>query len=110
MEGVPSSNNYEGGFASELMLKDLGIAVDAAEKVNVNVNLGKLSKTIYENVVKQGLAKKDFSVVYDLIDKKKLWKSRSFNYNYTNSSISFELVSNSNSRKTLFPFIQLFFY
>jgi 3-hydroxyisobutyrate dehydrogenase len=72
MEGVPSSNNYEGGFASELMLKDLGIAVDAAEKVNVNVNLGKLSKTIYENVVKQGLAKKDFSVVYDLIDKKKL--------------------------------------
>jgi len=30
MENVPSSKGYEGGFASELMLKDLGIANEAA--------------------------------------------------------------------------------
>ena len=38
MEGVPSSNNYEGGFGAALMQKDLGLAVDAAK-----VRLGVLS-------------------------------------------------------------------
>ena len=36
MEGVPSSNNYEGGFGAALMQKDLGLAVDAA-KVRLGV-------------------------------------------------------------------------
>lgn len=31
MENVPASRNYEGGFASELMLKDLSIAKSVAE-------------------------------------------------------------------------------
>jgi 3-hydroxyisobutyrate dehydrogenase len=30
VKGVPSGNNYDGGFACELMLKDLGIAFEAA--------------------------------------------------------------------------------
>ena len=29
-EGVPSSNNYEGGFLVDLMIKDLGLALEAA--------------------------------------------------------------------------------
>lgn len=33
---TPSSKNYEGGFAVELMLKDLGIAIDAAKKSGTN--------------------------------------------------------------------------
>lgn len=31
MENVPSSRNYEKGFACELMLKDLGIASECAK-------------------------------------------------------------------------------
>lgn len=31
LENVPSSKNYEGGFACELMLKDLNIAVSSAK-------------------------------------------------------------------------------
>lgn len=31
MENVPASRGYEGGFACELMLKDLGLASDAAK-------------------------------------------------------------------------------
>jgi len=52
MEKVPSSNNYNGGFASELMLKDCGIAIEAAKEVSANVPLGSHAKSIYENVVK----------------------------------------------------------
>lgn len=41
MENVPSNNDYEGGFMVELMLKDLRIAIDAAERSNTNCILGK---------------------------------------------------------------------
>ena len=40
MEKVPSSNNYNGGFASELMLKDCGIAINAAKEVQASTPLG----------------------------------------------------------------------
>lgn len=36
MENVPSSKEYDGGFAVELMLKDLRIAIDAAERSGTN--------------------------------------------------------------------------
>lgn len=32
MANVPSSRDYEGGFMVELMLKDLGIAIDASKR------------------------------------------------------------------------------
>jgi 3-hydroxyisobutyrate dehydrogenase-like beta-hydroxyacid dehydrogenase len=31
LDGVPSSNDYKGGFGSALMLKDVGLALDAAK-------------------------------------------------------------------------------
>ena len=37
MENVPSSNDYEGGFASVLMRKDLGLALNAAKTVEAPV-------------------------------------------------------------------------
>ena len=40
LPNVPAANNYEGGFASELMLKDLGIANDAAKEVNASIPFG----------------------------------------------------------------------
>ena len=42
LENVPASKNYEGGFASELMLKDLTIAMNAAKEVNAQVPLGEI--------------------------------------------------------------------
>lgn len=32
MQGVPASRDYEGGFGCALMLKDLGLALEAAEQ------------------------------------------------------------------------------
>ena len=40
MEGVPSSREYERGFGAELMLKDLKLAVEAAQAANCKVELG----------------------------------------------------------------------
>ena len=35
MEGVPAAVDYAGGFGVDLMLKDLGLANDAARKAGV---------------------------------------------------------------------------
>ncbi|EGR27979.1 hypothetical protein IMG5_185620 [Ichthyophthirius multifiliis] len=72
MENVPSSKNYEGGFATELMIKDLGLAVEAAKQVNADTPLGIHAKYIYEQIIKSGLNRKDFSVVYQLITQNKI--------------------------------------
>ena len=34
IENVPASRNYDGGFACDLMLKDVGIALEAAREVS----------------------------------------------------------------------------
>ena len=64
---MPSSKEYEGGFACELMLKDLGLASEAAKQVNADIALGNHAKEIYEKLVRLGLNRKDFSIVYEQI-------------------------------------------
>ena len=44
----PSDNEYKGGFASALMLKDLKLAMEAAETAGASTPLGKHSKDLYE--------------------------------------------------------------
>ena len=34
IDNVPASRNYDGGFACDLMLKDVGLALEAAREVN----------------------------------------------------------------------------
>jgi 3-hydroxyisobutyrate dehydrogenase len=41
MEGVPSSNNYDGGFGVSLMKKDLSIVLDSAAQTNSDLQFGK---------------------------------------------------------------------
>ena len=71
IEGVPASRDYERGFGSELMLKDLKLASDAAQSVNCKIELGETSKKIYQNIVNNGMGRKDFGIIYDLILKNK---------------------------------------
>ena len=44
----PAERDYEGGFASRLMSKDLGLAMAAARIEGVPVPLGSLTNSIYE--------------------------------------------------------------
>ncbi|XP_064471849.1 3-hydroxyisobutyrate dehydrogenase, mitochondrial-like [Ornithodoros turicata] len=67
MPNVPSSNNYNGGFGTALMTKDLGLAQTAATNTNSPTPLGSVSHQIYRLLLSKGLGQKDFSVVYQLI-------------------------------------------
>lgn len=70
MPNVPSSKGYSGGFGVDLMAKDLGLAVNAANNIKVPLQLGAQAHQIYNNLSYHGLGKKDFSVVYDFLQKK----------------------------------------
>jgi 3-hydroxyisobutyrate dehydrogenase len=66
MENVPSSKEYAGGFGVDLMLKDLGLAVENAENLDASVPLGKLAQQLYETHSKAGNGQLDFSSVFNL--------------------------------------------
>ncbi|KAK1173119.1 3-hydroxyisobutyrate dehydrogenase, mitochondrial-like isoform X1 [Acipenser oxyrinchus oxyrinchus] len=67
MEGVPSANNYQGGFGTTLMAKDLGLAQDAATNTKTAIPLGSVSHQIYRVMCAQGYAQKDFSSVFQFL-------------------------------------------
>ena len=66
MENVPSSKGYAGGFGVDLMLKDLGLAVENADGLDASVPLGKLARQLYETHSKAGNGQLDFSSVFNL--------------------------------------------
>jgi len=66
MENVPASRGYTGGFAADLMLKDLGLATDAAKRARQSVALGALTQQIYQMFSAQGSGGKDFSAIINL--------------------------------------------
>jgi 3-hydroxyisobutyrate dehydrogenase len=49
----PSDNDYQGGFATALMLKDLKLAMEAAESAGATTALGRHAKEIYEAFAEQ---------------------------------------------------------
>lgn len=71
MEGVPSSRDYNGGFATKLMAKDLKLAVESAKEVSVRSQMMSLADKIYTDLCNQGHETKDFSCVFRLYFKGK---------------------------------------
>jgi 3-hydroxyisobutyrate dehydrogenase len=65
MENVPSSNDYQGGFMTELMLKDLGLAMDTAVQSGSSTPMGALARSLYALHQKAGNGKKDFSSIFE---------------------------------------------
>lgn len=57
---APADNDYQGGFAAGLMLKDLKLAMEAAEAAGAKVELGDHARAIYEAFAKDNAAT-DFS-------------------------------------------------
>ena len=58
----PADNDYKGGFATALMLKDLRLAMDAAQDVDATTVLGAKAAEIYEKLAQEHGAL-DFSSV-----------------------------------------------
>ncbi|OYY70990.1 MAG: 3-hydroxyisobutyrate dehydrogenase [Sphingomonadales bacterium 17-56-6] len=59
----PADNDYQGGFATALMLKDLKLAMEAAQSVNANVPMGARAAELYEAFDKAGEGAVDFSAI-----------------------------------------------
>jgi 3-hydroxyisobutyrate dehydrogenase len=60
---APSNRDYEGGFATAMMLKDLKLAHQAAESFKAETPLGEAAMKIYDAFAEAGHAKKDFSAI-----------------------------------------------
>ncbi|RPF71792.1 3-hydroxyisobutyrate dehydrogenase [Aurantiacibacter spongiae] len=59
----PADNDYQGGFATALMLKDLRLAMDAAAGAHVNPRIGGRAKELYEAFDAAGHGSRDFSAI-----------------------------------------------
>ena len=70
---TPADNDYEGGFAAALMLKDLKLAMEAAEQVGLELELGEEAEEEFEKFVEAGGGGKDFSGIIKMIDES--WKA-----------------------------------
>lgn len=59
----PADNDYQGGFATALMLKDLKLAVAAAQDAGAQVPMGARAEEIYARFAAEGNAGLDFSAI-----------------------------------------------
>jgi 3-hydroxyisobutyrate dehydrogenase len=66
IETAPSSRGYTGGFGTDLMLKDLGLATDAAKSVRQPAYMGALAQQLYQAMSSRGDGKLDFSAIIKL--------------------------------------------
>jgi 3-hydroxyisobutyrate dehydrogenase len=64
----PADRNYEGGFASALMLKDLRLAMEAAQSVHADTPMGARAEELYTAFAEHGGAGKDFSGIIKMLD------------------------------------------
>ncbi|SFP50395.1 3-hydroxyisobutyrate dehydrogenase [Variovorax sp. 770b2] len=69
MEASPASKNYVGGFGTDLMLKDLGLAQENAAAVRAATPLGGLARSLYAAHSLAGHGALDFSSVLKLVQK-----------------------------------------
>ncbi len=58
---TPADHDYQGGFAAALMLKDLRLAMQAAEEAGATTPLGRHATDLYEAFVADGKGGTDFS-------------------------------------------------
>ena len=65
---TPADHDYEGGFAAALMLKDLKLAMEAAEAAGAYTPMGGEAEELYQRFVDRGGAAKDFSCLIKMID------------------------------------------
>lgn len=69
MENTPASNGYQGGFMSQLMAKDLGLAMEAAVASQTSTPMGSLARNLFNFHNGQGYGQKDFSSLFEFYQK-----------------------------------------
>jgi len=64
----PADNDYQGGFATALMLKDLKLAMAAAQSAGASVPMGEKAETLYAAFDAEGAGGQDFSAIIQTLD------------------------------------------
>jgi 3-hydroxyisobutyrate dehydrogenase len=67
IDGAASSRQYSPGFMTDLMAKDLGLAVSAAREKRVPVVVAPAAQQLYRMASSHGLGREDFSSVYKFL-------------------------------------------
>ena len=62
-----SSNEYRAGFMTDLMCKDVGLAVDAARGLRIPLFVAPAAQQVYRLASSHGLGRKDFTSVYTFL-------------------------------------------
>jgi 3-hydroxyisobutyrate dehydrogenase len=70
---TPADHDYEGGFAAALMLKDLKLAMDAAQHAGAYTPMGAEAEELFRRFVNLGGGSKDFSGIIKMLDDS--WKA-----------------------------------
>ncbi len=70
MENAPASRDYDGGFLVDLMIKDLGLAMESALTEGASVPMGSLARNLYVTHRARGHGRKDFSSIQKLYSDK----------------------------------------
>jgi len=63
----PADRDYQGGFAAVLMLKDLRLAMEAAQGVSADVPMGAKAEELYEAFAAAGQGGLDFSAIIRML-------------------------------------------
>ena len=69
MENAPASRNYSGGFAVDLMTKDLGLAAEAGLETKTSTPLGNTALNLYRMWSESGNGKTDFSSIIQFLNR-----------------------------------------
>ncbi|MEG3087121.1 3-hydroxyisobutyrate dehydrogenase [Sphingomonas sp. PB4P5] len=65
---TPADHDYQGGFATALMLKDLRLAMDAAQGAGADTPMGAKAAELYERFAAAGQGGVDFSGIIRMLD------------------------------------------
>ena len=68
IETSSADNNFKPGFAAEMMLKDLSLAQNAADSVNISTPIGLKALDMYKEFINQGKGSLDYSAIIKLIE------------------------------------------
>jgi 3-hydroxyisobutyrate dehydrogenase len=69
LENAPAARGYSGGFGTDLMLKDLCLASEAARQIGQPVLLGAVAQQLYQSFSAQGNGSLDFSAIINMYRK-----------------------------------------
>ena len=69
MDGTPAGRGYTGGFSTDLMLKDLGLALENAMQVRASTPLGAMARSLYAAHSLSGKGGMDFSSIIQMLQK-----------------------------------------